>query len=79
MKPFDPHEVPMGQPGHPGQPAKAPRSAEAGGPGDPLRGLADPAQAPGGVVPAPGAAQRLSLWARIKRAFQYGSQGGETG
>lgn len=42
---------------------------------DPLRGLADPAPASGSL---PGGKPRPSLWTRIKRAFQYGSQGGET-
>ena len=44
---------------------------------DPLRGLAgprDPAVAPTTERPT-----RPSLWSRIKRAFQYGSQGGEDG
>lgn len=71
MKPSDP-----GQPhGAPRPGAAQPTAAEtpAGGPRDPLRGLADPAESPA-LAP-----QRLSLWARIKRAFQYGSQGGDAG
>ena len=40
--------------------------------GDPLRGLAD-----AGVGTAATGAPRPSLWVRIKRAFQYGSQGGK--
>jgi hypothetical protein len=36
-----------------------------------LRGLADPEP----ELPR----KRRSLWARIKRAFQYGSQGGDSG
>lgn len=47
----------------------------AAGRSDPLRGLAD---APAAHAAAPGA-NPPSLWSRIKRAFQYGSQGGERG
>lgn len=53
--------------------ASSPRGGGARGAGrDPLRGLADV----GPDATAVGA-PRPSLWTRIKRAFQYGSQGGE--
>jgi hypothetical protein len=56
-------------------------SATAGPPGamaaeNPLRGLASAEDTEGGAT-APAA--RTSLWSRIKRAFQYGSQGGAQG
>lgn len=86
MKPFDP-EPKNGESVRPG-PAPSPpwagkavqgtaagADAEASG-RDPLRGLADPA--PAGGAPQAGA-PCPSLWTRIKRAFQYGSQGGEAG
>jgi hypothetical protein len=41
---------------------------------DALRGLADS----GPDAPARATASQPSLWTRIKRAFQYGSQGGES-
>ena len=41
---------------------------------DALRGLADS----GPDAPARASAPQPTLWTRIKRAFQYGSQGGES-
>lgn len=53
--------------------ASSPRGSGARG-RDPLRGLAD-----AGPDASAEGAPKLSLWTRIKRAFQYGSQGGERG
>ena len=43
----------------------------------PLRGLASASDS--AAIPTTDRATRASLWSRIKRAFQYGSQGGEDG
>ena len=84
MTPSDYHDAAGPAPTRraPDVPAKPPQGmpgqgvgAAAAGVRDPLRGLADPAPVNHGPQDGPA---RPSLWVRIKRAFQYGSQGGET-
>ena len=60
-------------------PRPAPGAAQPGdgSEADALRGLASVGDPPSSA--SMGSAPRLSLWARIKRAFQYGSQGREDG
>ena len=60
----------------PTEPAALPPPA-VGMAADPLRGLASASDA--AATPTTDCATRASLWSRIKRAFQYGSQGGEDG
>ena len=74
MKPSDrpaAQKMPPHSPGHLPPPETPMHGAKEERAGQPLRGLAD--AEPG--LPR----ERRSLWARIKRAFQYGSQGGESG
>jgi hypothetical protein len=74
MKPFD-HEDSADAAGTQTPPVPLAGMPRQGAGRHDLRGLADPAAASNG--PHDGT-DRPSLWTRIKRAFQYGSQGGET-
>ena len=74
MKPFDrpaAQETPPNSPDPLSPPQTPLRGAKAEDARQRLRGLADPEP----ELPR----ERRSLWARIKRAFQYGSQGGDSG
>lgn len=80
MKPYD-HKAggtaasPASAPAHRATPASSPLRGGARGAGrDPLRGLADV-----GPDATSEGAPKPSLWTRIKRGFQYGSQGGDRG